>query len=164
MGTRNVAAEGAAPGIAIRVFLADGNDYFRVGLRDLLRSHDGIEVVGTCSDHREAPIEVARLQPDVVVHDLTTPHVDADQAAALIRALSAFSRVILLSLNSTTEHVLHAIDAGACGYLLKNGAAEEIVEAVRAVHGGRLYLSRRIADLLAGEYLRHAPSRATRLH
>ena len=164
MSTRHVAAERAAPATAIRVFLADGNDYFRDGLRDLLRSHEGIEVVGACSDPRDAPVEVARLEPDVVVHDLSTPHVDSEQAAAVIRALSALSRVILLSLNSTTEHVLHAIDAGACGYLLKNGAAGEIVEAVRAVHAGRLYLSRRIADLLAGEYLRHAPSRAPRLH
>ncbi len=151
-------------GIAIRVLLSDGNDYFRDGLHDLLRSHDGIEVVGTCSDHRDAHVEVARLRPDVVVHDLSKPHVDADETAALIRALSAFSRVILLSLISTTEHVLHAVEAGACGYLLKNSAAEEVVEAVRAVHSGRLYLSRRIADLLAEEYLRHAPARAARLH
>ena len=159
MGTRYAAVDRAAPDIAIRVLLADGDDYFRDGLHELLHSHDGIEVVGACPDHRDAPLSAARLHPDVVVHDFSIPHVEAHEAAALIGALSLYSRVILLSLDSSTEHVLHAVGAGACGYVLKNQAAEEIVEAVRAVHGGRLYLSRRIADLLAAAYLRHAPSR-----
>ena len=163
MGTRERAAERAAQCIAIRVFLADGDDYFRNGLQELLDSHDGIVVVGTCSDRRDAPGEVARLHPDVVVHDFWMPHVGADEARGLTATLARSARVILLSLHSTTEHVLDAMHAGTCGYLLKNRAAEEIVEAVRAVHDGRVYLSRTIADLLALEYVRE-PARAHRAH
>lgn len=152
-----------APGIAIRVFLADGDDYCRAALRELLQGHDGIEVVGECPDPVRAAAEARRARPDVVIHSASTGYADAAREEALVGALAASGRVILLSPHATPEHVLHAIGAGARGYLLDCCAAEEIVEAVRAVRGGRTYLGRRIVDLLAKEYLRaprahaHAP-------
>jgi len=163
-GIRASPRECATSSNAIRVYLADGNDYFRDGLRDLLKAHDGIEVVGAAGDVRHAEMEVSRLRPDVVVRDISLPHMDGAEAAALVRALAACARVILLSLHATTEHVLHAMQAGACGYLLKSCAAEEIVEAVHAVHGGRRYVSHKLAELLAEEYLRRSLARDRELH
>lgn len=149
---------------AIRVYLADENDYFRDGLRDLLKAHDGIEVVGAAANGRQAELEVGRLRPDVVVRDISLPHMDGAQAAVLVRGLAACARVILLSLHATTEHVLHAMEAGACGYLLKSCAAGEIVEAVHAVHAGRRYVSHKLAELLAEEYLRRSTPPDRKLH
>lgn len=144
---------------AIRVYLADANDYFRDGLHDLLKEHGDILVVGATADGRQAEMEVARLRPDVVVRDVSFPHLDGSETGAIVRALAASAHVVLLSLHATAEHVLRAFEAGACGYLLKSCAAEEIVEAVRAVHRGRRYVSRNLAEFLADEYLRRARER-----
>lgn len=144
---------------AIRVYLADANDYFRDGLHDLLTARDDIVVIGATADGRQAEIDVARLRPDVVVRDVSLPHLDGSETGALVRSLAASARVVLLSLHATGEHVLHAFEAGACGYLLKSCAAGEIVEALHAVHRGRRYVSRKLAELLADEYLRRSQGR-----
>lgn len=144
---------------AIRVYLADANDYFRDGLHDLLTARDDIVVVGATADGRLAELDVAHLRPDVTVRDISLPHVDGCDAGTLVRALAASTRVILLSLHATGEHVLRAFEAGACGYLLKSCAAGEIVEALHAVHRGRRYVSRKLAEVLAEEYLRRSQDR-----
>lgn len=140
----------------IAVYLADESDYIREGLRVVLEGREGVRVVGDASDGKAAVEEAGRLHPDVVVMDVAMPRCDGIEATAQLRAASPDTRVILLSMSGTTEHVLRALHAGARGYLLKNSAAAELLAAVRAVHAGRRFVSHMLAETLADEYLRHA--------
>ena len=138
----------------IRTYIADDHAIIRDGLRALLEARDDIEVVGDSADGRQAVIDVNRLRPDVVIMDISMPHRNGIEATALLRASTPSARVIILSMHATSEHVFHALQAGARGYLLKNTAGAELVEAVRSVHAGKRYFSQKIADLLVEDYLR----------
>ena len=142
--------------IVIRVYLADSSAHFRDGLRSLLEERDDMEVVGGGADGRQAVVDVNELRPDVVIMDISMPGRNGIEATALLRASAPSSRVIILSMHATTEHVFHALQAGARGYLLKNSAGAELVEAVRAVHAGKRHFSHRLAEALADEYLRRS--------
>ena len=138
----------------IRVYIADDHAIIRDGLRSLLEERDDMEVVGGGADGRQAVVDVNELRPDVVIMDISMPGRNGIEATALLRASAPSSRVIILSMHATTEHVFHALQAGARGYLLKNSAGAELVEAVRAVHAGKRYFSQKIADLLVDDYVR----------
>jgi len=140
--------------VKIRTYIADDHAIIRDGLRALLEARDDIEVVGDSADGRQAVIDVNRLRPDVVIMDISMPHRNGIEATALLRASTPSARVIILSMHATSEHVFHALQAGARGYLLKNTAGAELVEAVRSVHAGKRYFSQKIADLLVEDYLR----------
>ena len=142
----------------IRVFIADDHAIIRDGLRALLEARDDMEVVGSAGDGRQAVTDVDELRPDVVIMDISMPGRNGIEATALLKASTPSARVIILSMHATTEHVFHALQAGARGYLLKNTAGAELVEAVRAVHAGKRYFSQKIADLLVDDYVREGRS------
>lgn len=141
----------------IRVYLADESDYFREGLQVLLEARGDLRVIGGCADGAQAVADACELRPDVLVMDFAMPRCGGVEAVALLRASAPSTRVIILSTHATTEHVYHALQAGASGYLLKGSAAHELVEAVHAVHAGRRYVSHKLAEMLADEYLRRYP-------
>lgn len=141
----------------IRVYLADESDYFREGLRVLLEARGDIRIVGGSADAAQAVTDASGLRPDVLVMDIAMPRCGGIEAIALLRASAPSTRVIILSTHATTEHVYHALQAGASGYLLKGSAAAELSEAVHAVHAGRRYVSHKLAEMLADEYLRRYP-------
>jgi DNA-binding NarL/FixJ family response regulator len=140
--------------VSITVFLADDHAVVRDGLRVLLEAQSDITVIGDAADGREAVSRVARLRPDVVVIDVAMPELNGIEAAREIGEVCPSTQIIILSMHSTTEHIFRALQAGACGYLLKESAGIEVVNAVRAVHTGHRYLSQKISDKLVDDYVR----------
>jgi DNA-binding NarL/FixJ family response regulator len=135
------------------VILADDHRIVRDGLRYLLAAQGNIQVVGDAATGREA-VELARqLRPDVVIMDITMPELNGIDATEVIRTDCSDTQVIILSMHATSEHIFRALRAGALGYLLKESAGSEVVEAIDAVCAGRRYLSQRIADTVFSEYL-----------
>ena len=137
----------------IRVILADDHAVVRDGLRSLLESEGDIVVVGDVANGRLAVQRAQQLGPDVVVMDIAMPELNGIDAARQIREVSPSTRVVILSMYSTAEHIRHALQAGAQGYLLKESAGTEVVQAVRAVHAGRRYLSQQITETMIGDYV-----------
>jgi RNA polymerase sigma factor (sigma-70 family) len=140
--------------MSITVFLADDHAVVRDGLRFLLEAEHDIKVVGDAANGRETVRQVARLCPDVVIMDIAMPELNGIEAARKIGQVCPSTQVIMLSVHSTTEHVFQALQAGARGYLLKESAGIEVVNAVRAVHADRRYLSQKISDRLVDDYVR----------
>jgi len=140
--------------MSIRVFLADDHKVVRDGLRLLLTAEADIEVVGGASDGLEAVDLVAQLRPDVVVMDIAMPGMNGIEAMAQILRTNPASRVIILSMHATKEYIFQALQAGARGYLLKESAGIEVVNAVRMVHHGGSYLSPKISNQVIEGYVR----------
>ena len=122
----------------ITVLIADDHAVVRDGLRAILASDPGIDVVGFAIDGREAIREAKRLQPDVVLMDIAMPELNGIEAAAEIRDQCETASVIILSMHATSEHVFRALQAGVQGYLLKDSAGSEVVDAVCRVHAGNV--------------------------
>jgi len=138
----------------ITVFLADDHAVMRDGLKLLLESQAGIQVVGAAGDGREAVRLVARLRPQVALMDISMPQMNGIEATRQIRETCPETKIIILSMHSSSDHVLQALQAGARGYLLKAGAGDEVIKAVRAVHAGERYLSKKVSDRVIDDFLR----------
>ncbi len=140
--------------MSISIFLADDHAVVRDGLRALLEAQPDMRVIGDAANGRDTVRQVARLCPDVVVLDIAMPELNGIEAAREIAQVSPATQVIILSMHSTTEHIFQALQAGARGYLLKESAGIEVVNAVRAVHTGQRYLSQKISDTMIDDYIR----------
>jgi DNA-binding NarL/FixJ family response regulator len=134
--------------MSITVFLADDHAVVRDGLRLLLEAAGDIKVVGEAANGRDAIQRVAQLCPKVVIMDLAMPELNGFEATQQIRQVCPSARVIVLSMHSTAEDIFRAMQAGANGYVLKESAGAEVVNAVCAVHAGRRYLSQKVSDTL----------------
>ena len=127
--------------MTIRVMLADDHAIVREGLRALLASSPGISVVAEVGNGREALRRCEELAPDVLVMDVSMPDLNGIEAARMIREKCPATRIVMLSMHSSVEHVFRAFDAGASGYVLKDSASTEVMTAVRTAHAGGRYLS-----------------------
>lgn len=125
----------------ISVFIADDHTLMREGLRSLLAAHPNIDVVGVADSGLEAVREVLRLDPQVVLMDISMPELNGLEATRQLVDRGSGSKVIILSMHATIEHYHQAVRAGAWGYLLKESASEEVAHAVRRVQAGRRYTS-----------------------
>ena len=143
--------------MAIRVLLADDHAVVRDGLRFLLEAGGNITVVGEAADGRQAVRQVQALLPDVVVMDIAMPELNGIEATEQIRQACPSTQVVILSMYATKEHILRALRAGAKGYLLKESAGQEVVDAIRAVRTGRRYLSQSIAETVIDDYVHERP-------
>ena len=145
--------EGPPP---IRVLVVDDHPVWRDGVRSDLEGAGVASVVGEASDGGEA-IELARSEmPDVVIMDLNLPTVKGSEATRRIVEESPHVRVLVLSASGEEADVLDAVKAGARGYLLKSATSEEIVDAVRRVHGGEPVFTPSLAGLVLDEFQRLA--------
>lgn len=120
----------------IRVFVADDHAIVRQGIRALLSTEPGIEVIGEVGDGERAVEQVLALRPDVTVIDLVLPGIEGAEAIARIRSNWPEARILVLTSFVSDEKVLPAIRAGARGYLLKDSSPEELVRAIRQVDRG----------------------------
>jgi DNA-binding NarL/FixJ family response regulator len=139
--------------VNISVFLADDHELVREGLRALLESHKDMKVVGGVGDGKEAVKQVLALRPDVVLMDIAMPGLNGIEATRQIATQLAQTRVIMLSMYSTSEYIFRSLKAGAQGYILKESAGGDVVNAVRAVYIGKKYLSSKITEKVLDDYL-----------
>jgi len=134
--------------VNITIFLADDHAVVRDGLRLLLETQPGFQVVGAAADGREAVRQIGHLLPRIALLDIAMPQLNGLEATHQLAEKSPATRVIILSMHATSEHVLQALKGGAWGYLVKEAAGGEVVKAVREVHAGHRYVSQKILDLV----------------
>ncbi len=142
--------------MTVRVLLVDDHRIMRDGLRALLAAAPDIEIVGEAADGRTALDLVRTLVPDVVVMDIGMPELNGVDATRQICTANERVKVIALSTHTDRRYVHHMLEAGACGYVVKIAAHEQLLQAVRAAAVGRTYLSPEIAGLVV--------DRSTRAH
>lgn len=139
--------------VAIRVVVVDDHQIVRDGLTALLGALDGIRVVGSAADGRDALHVVDEVGPDLVVMDIQMPLLDGIEATRFLVDRHPGLRVLMLTMNEDDDTVLSAIRAGACGYLLKGSGAQEVQHAIRtAASGGMVFgasMAAKVAGLLA---------------
>ena len=141
---------------AVRVLVADDHALFRAGVRKLLQSFEGIQVVGEAADGHEALRLSGTERPDVLLMDIGMPGLNGVEAAARLTREGPRPRVVILSMHTGEDHVLRAIRAGAAGYLLKDASPAELEAAVRSVARGEIYLSPAISRYVVDDYVRRA--------
>ena len=139
--------------MAIRVFLADDHTVVRDGLRSLLEAQGDITVIGDAANGRQAVEQVQKLKPDLVIMDIAMPALNGIEATHQVRESCPSMKVVILSMYSSSEHISRALQAGALGYVMKESAGKELVEAVRAVYVGRLYFSQTIVETIMNDYV-----------
>jgi DNA-binding NarL/FixJ family response regulator len=132
----------------IRVLVVDDHALVRRGLSELLGSTDDIEVVGSVDDGDQAEEAVVRLEPDIVLMDLSMPGLDGVAATRAVMATRPDTKVIMLTSFSENARILAALEAGAVGYLLKDTDPDDITKALRDAAAGGVPLSPRAARAL----------------
>lgn len=139
--------------MTISVVIADDHTIVRDGLRALLEANPEIKVVGNAANGRQVVSLVRELQPDIVIMDISMPELNGIDAARQILEISPQVRVIILTMLGTADHVFHALQAGVRGYLLKESAGREVVDAIQSVYAGELYFSRPITHTIIDDYM-----------
>jgi DNA-binding NarL/FixJ family response regulator len=138
----------------VRILLADDHAMLRDGVRMVLESHPGFEVVGTADNGGEAVALAQSLQPDIAVLDVAMPDLNGLEATRAIRACCPNTEVVILSMHEGEDYLREALRAGAAGYVLKRAAAKELVGAIQAVQRGESYLDPALTRTLISDYVR----------
>ena len=146
----------------IRVVLADDHAVVRAGLKAVLGTARDIDVIGEAKDGREAIALVERFNPDVIVMDLSMAEMDGTAATKEIVAKGLATRVLILTMHAEEDYLIPLLEAGAAGYLVKSAADRDLVDAVRAVARGDVYVRPAAARILAKGLTRKDPVRAER--
>jgi two-component system, NarL family, response regulator NreC len=146
----------------IRVVLADDHTVVRAGLKAVLGTAKDIDVVGEAKDGREAVALVDRFKPDVVVMDLSMAGMDGTAATKEIVAKGGTTRVLILTMHPEEDYLVPLLEAGAAGYLVKSAADRELVDAVRAVAKGDVYVRPTAARVLAKGLTKKDPHQVDR--
>lgn len=143
----------------IRILLADDHTVMRRGLRFLLESQPEFKVVAEASDGREAVQQAEAANPHVAVLDVAMPNLSGIEAAQRIAAQMPNIAIVILSMHSDEGYVLRALKAGARGYLLKDAAESDLIEAIKAVSQGKTFFSSEISKMLVEDYIREIRTR-----
>jgi DNA-binding NarL/FixJ family response regulator len=140
--------------MAIRVLLVDDQALFREGLETLLSVHKDIQVVGQAGNGQEAVKVATKVLPDVVLMDVRMPVLDGVRATRLLKKALPQCRVIVLTTFDDDEYIFDALRTGAVGYLLKDVASTQLVEAIRAAARGESILEPSVAAKVIAEFTR----------
>jgi DNA-binding NarL/FixJ family response regulator len=133
----------------IRIVLADDHTIVREGLKQLLVAADGLEIVGEARDGHEVVKAVRDLDFDLLLLDMSMPGKSGIELIKQVRAEKPKLRILILSMHEERQYAIRAIRAGASGYLTKESASRQLVEAIRKVAGGGAFISAEVAEQLA---------------
>src|SRR6266542_1873570 len=137
----------------IRVLLADDHPILRSGLRLLLSAEPDLEVVGEANNGLEAVEQTQLVKPDVVVMDIAMPGMSGLEATRRIGQLETGARVLILTVHAEEQYLLPVVQAGGSGYVLKSQADTDLLDAIRAVHRGEVFLDPPAQKMLLEDYL-----------
>jgi DNA-binding NarL/FixJ family response regulator len=140
----------------IKVVLADDHAVVRAGLKAVLSGTKDIQVIGEAPNGRDAVAMVQRMNPDVLVMDLTMEPMDGASATKELVAAGTKTRILILTMHSPDEALVPLLEAGAAGFLEKSAADRELVDAVRSVAHGDTYIQASAARILAGGFRKRA--------
>ncbi|MBW2567371.1 MAG: response regulator transcription factor, partial [Deltaproteobacteria bacterium] len=140
--------------MSIKVLLADDHRIMREALRSLIEKESDMKVVGEAADGRTAVRLSREVSPDVVIMDITMPELNGVEATNQILSEAPNVKILGLSMHSDEHFVAGMLKAGGSGYLLKDCAAEELIQAIRSVIAGEQYLSPKIAGIVIESYRR----------
>ncbi len=140
----------------VQVLIADDHAVVREGLRTLINTEPGLEVIGEASDGREAVQQTRQLKPDVILLDMVMPHLDGLGAIKAIKEEQPEAKILVLTSFADDDKVFPAIKAGALGYLLKNSSPQRLLRAIRDVYQGEPSISPDVAKKLMMEMQRPA--------
>jgi len=146
----------------VRIVVAEDHTILREGLRSLLCSNPGFEVVGEAEDGREAVKCVAKFKPDLILTDLSMPKMNGMEAIKEIKRESPETKILVLTVHRAEEYILATFRAGADGYILKDSTHSELVMAVKKVLGGKHYISPEISEKVIEGYLEGKKTLKTR--
>ncbi len=132
----------------IRILLADDHAMFRAGVKALLEAEEGMEVVGEAGSGEEAVETALELRPDLVLMDLAMPGMNGLEATRRLTALEVGAQVLVLTVHAEEEYLVPVVEAGGSGYLTKASADRDLIDAVRTVARGEIYLPSQAATLL----------------
>ena len=147
--------------MAITVVIADDHKIIRDGLRTLIESQPGMQVLAEAENGRETIKLVKELQPNVVIMDISMPDLNGIDATREIVNTIPDTKVIALSMHSDRRFVSGMLSSGASGYLLKDCAFDELAKAIRTVVTNHTYLSPMISDIVVKSYINRSPEAAT---
>lgn len=145
----------------IRLVICDDHPLFREGLRAILHGQPAFEVIGEAKNGLEAVQVTRRLRPDVVLMDIDMPELSGLEATRRIVDARLPSKVLILSLYDDEDLIAGCLDAGAAGYVLKDGPSSQLLFAIEAVHGGERYMSPRALSVVV-EHAREGGKTGTR--
>jgi len=143
--------------MGIKILLADDHRLMRQGLRALLEEQPDITVAGEAENGKLAVQLSAKLMPDIIIMDISMPGLNGIDATSQILSTCSKSKVIALSMHTERRTVLEMLNAGASGYLLKDCAFEEVIQAVRTVAENNTYLSPKITEIVIKDYVNRIP-------
>lgn len=138
----------------IRILLADDHTILREGIRSILEAEADMEVVGEAEDGHTTLKMVDELRPDVVLMDIAMPLLNGLEATRQIKRHHPKVKVLVLSMHENEEYIRQVLACGALGYILKDAAARDLIQAIRAVYQGEAVLSPAITRLVIEDYLR----------
>ncbi len=138
----------------IRIILVDDHDVVRTGLKTFLETRGDIKVIGEARTGTEAISLALETQPDVTVMDITMPELDGMQATRQLKALCPDCRILALTVHEDKQYFFEMLKAGASGYISKQAAADELVNAIHSVSSGNVYLQPTLARWLLEDYRR----------
>jgi len=140
--------------MSITVFLAEDHRMVREGFRLLIETQSDIKVIGEAGNGREAVRQVAKLNPDVVLMDIEMPELNGIEATRQITEASPLTKVIILSMYSTPQHISRAFKAGARGYILKESAGDDVIKAIQTVQSGKIFMCNEISEVVVSQYVK----------
>ncbi len=137
----------------IRLLLVDDHTLVRQGIRSLLETQDGIEVVAEASGGHEAIAKAREFSPDVILMDLAMPDLNGMEATRRIKAEHPRMQVLALSMHGTDDYLFRVLESGASGYMLKEADVTELMAAITAVHAGSAFIYPSLTKKLIEEFL-----------
>ncbi|MEJ2052719.1 MAG: response regulator transcription factor [Calditrichaceae bacterium] len=144
--------------MAIKIILADDHALIRDGLQTMIDREVDFQIVGQASNGREIVDMVKKLNPDIIIMDISMPELNGIEATRHIKEFDEDIKIIALSVHSEISFVRQMLKAGASGYLVKHSEFKELVRAIRSVAEGQIYLSPNVSGQVIGDYLHNLSS------